>query len=114
MSGNGARIALVALLLAGVISVSEANGLPDQLPEVAFGWPLLFHVERASALLATIGLVLLVGWRALRGEFPIKFGNVEYAVSEAAAGADATTASLDRRVELVEAVLGMASPPSDR
>jgi hypothetical protein len=111
---NAVRTVVVALVLVGVATGSDAYGAPAALPGAALGWPLLFHFERASALLATIGLVLLIGSRALRGEFPIRFGNVEYAVREAAARADESTASLDRRVKLIEALLGigLAPPPS--
>jgi hypothetical protein len=107
------HVVLVASLLVSVVVGSGVEGIPGRLPGAALGWPLLFHLERASALLGTTGVVLLVGWRALRGEFPIRFGNVEYAVKEAAAGADEVSASHDRRLQLVEAALRIGANPSD-
>jgi hypothetical protein len=58
---NAVRTVVVALVLVGVATGSDAYGAPAALPGAALGWPLLFHFERASALLATIGLVLLIG-----------------------------------------------------
>lgn len=78
------RIAAVAVVLGLAIFASAQAPVPSQLPGVAMGWEALFHVERAGAMLGAIGIVALIGWRALHGEFPIKFGNVEYAAKEAA------------------------------
>lgn len=35
---------------------SVSAGTPPDLPEIAMQWPLLFHVERATVLLAAVGL----------------------------------------------------------
>jgi hypothetical protein len=88
--------------------------VPARLPGAALGWPLLFHLERASVLLATGGMVLLVGWRALHGEFPIKVGNMEYAVREAASRADEVSVSHARRLELLETAVHLAPIPPPR
>lgn len=69
------RVAVVSLRTS-----AAARTVPGQLPNVAMGWVLLFHMERAAALLGVIGLVLLIGWRAVQGELPIKLGNLEYEV----------------------------------
>jgi hypothetical protein len=80
------RLVLAGLVLAAVTYASYKRGVPASgLPGAALGWRFLFHLERASVVLATAGIVLLVVWRALHGEFPIKFGNVEYAAKDAAA-----------------------------
>jgi hypothetical protein len=111
MAGNAWRVMSVAAVFALVIYVSHNHGLPTQLPGAALGWPLLFHMERAAALLGTLGIVLLVGWRALRAEFPIKFGNVEYAVKEAAARADEASEAHERRIQFLEAYAEIGPPP---
>jgi hypothetical protein len=82
---------------------------PARLPGTALGWAFLFNVERASAVLAVIGTVLLVGWRATHGEFPIRFGNIEYA-DELNASAE-TVESHEARRRLVESLLRLAGPP---
>ena len=79
MSGGKTLKALVVLAIFAIAVVaSEKAGVPARLPGAAMGWTALFHIERAAAILGVIGIVLLIGWRALSGEFPIKFGNVEY------------------------------------
>lgn len=88
----------------------KLNGSPDELPSVALGWRLLFHVVRATALLAAVGVVLLVGWRATKGEFPIKFGQVEYAAREAAGEAALAAASQERRIRILEVLQGIRDP----
>jgi hypothetical protein len=101
---------LVVLVVFGVfVYVSEHEGVPAKLPGAALDWNLLFHLERATALLATTGVVLLVGWRALHGEFPIKFGQVEYAQKQAEAAAGVTEAQ-ERRLRVVEVLNGIRDP----
>jgi hypothetical protein len=68
------------------------------------------HVERAGAMSGAVGIVLLIGWRALSGEFPIKFGNVEYAVKGAAAEAEEASASQERRIRVLEVLMGTRDP----
>jgi len=120
-----AKVTAPVLLFGLACTVSVLSGTPPKLPGSALGWSPLLHVERAGAVLAAIGVVWLVGWRALHGHFPIKFGNVEYAdefrVSAEAAtahegrlkAAETTDELLERRLELVEGVLGLAEPPRD-
>ena len=71
------------------------QGAPPVLPGLALGWGLLFHIERAIALLTAIGGVGLVGWRAINGDYPVKFGNIEYAAAR-------TTAEVDHIIEKIE------------
>jgi hypothetical protein len=92
-----------------VIAVSENAGLPATLPGAAFGWNALFHVERAAAVMGAVGLVVLIGARALKGEFPIKFGQVEYAQKQAKAAAGVTEAQ-ERRLRVLEALNGIRDP----
>lgn len=87
----------------------KPDGSPDGLPSVALGWRLLFHVARATALLAAIGGVLVVGWRATRGELPVKFGQVEYA-REAAGAVARAAARQERRIRVLEALQGLRDP----
>lgn len=88
----------------------KPDGSADELPAVALGWPFLFHVVRASVLLGSISVVLLVGWRASNGEFPIRFGQLEYASRRTAGRAQDATASFERRVQALEALQGIRSP----
>lgn len=76
------------------------------------GSVLLLHIERAAVALGAIGTVWLVGWRALHGHFPIKFGNVEYA-NELQASAD-TAHTLEGRLDTIEEYLGLVDPDDNR
>ncbi len=111
MLAKAFRAATVVAVFGLVIYASHSHGVPDKLPAAALDWRLLFHAERAAAVLASFGVVLLVGWRAMHGEFPMKFGNVEYAVKEAAADAEAATNAQERRIQLLEAYLGIGPGP---
>lgn len=107
----------VALFLALVV-VSSLVGTPhnarhvETLPSVALGWRLLFHVERASALIGALGLVGLVAWRGAHGDLPTKVGNVEYAPKEAVRVTADALAKQDARLRLVEERLGLADDSS--
>lgn len=103
------RVAVVLAVFGAVVFVSEQAGVPDKLPGAALGWNLLFHLLRATAVLGACGLVLLVGWRAMHGEFPIRFGNVEYAQQAAGAAAEATAAQ-ERRLRVLEVLSGVRDP----
>lgn len=111
------RGAAVTIVFAVSLYLSHRAGLPekpegssDELPAVALGWPLLFYILRATALLAAIGVVLLVGWRATKGEFPIKFGQVEYAARDAAGKAALAAVSQERRIRILEVLQGIRDP----
>jgi hypothetical protein len=64
-----------------------------------------------------------IGWRALHGHFPIKFGNIEYADELKASAetfeghegllkaAEAIDEAHEQRLKLIEAVLGLGDPP---
>jgi hypothetical protein len=100
---------VLGVVIAGAFVWSTRSGAPPRLPGAALGWAPLFYVERAGALLGTLGAIVLVGWRALYGHFPIKFGNIEYA-DELEASAK-TVDSHERRLDLIEDYLDLA--PSD-
>ena len=101
---------LAVVVLAAVAWASKMAGhVPAHLPGAALNWTLLFHVERAAAVLAVIGTVWLVIWRGLHGEFPFKFGNLEYAQKAANASAEAT-ASQERRLRALEVLNGIRDP----
>jgi hypothetical protein len=78
------RFAVAALAFVLAICVSERMGLPQDphgrmsLPSIAMDWPLLFHVERAAALLGSTGWVLLILWRGAHGVWPTKVAHLEY------------------------------------
>jgi hypothetical protein len=102
----------VVVLFAAAIVGSAIKGEPDPLPGAALGWPVLLHVERAAAILGAAGAVGLVGWKAAHGEFPIKFGALEYPAKEADAEAKKATAAQEERLQSIEAILGIGPPPS--
>lgn len=112
MSEKVGRGAVVAVVLAVAVYASTRAATPDPLPGVALGWLALLHIERAAALLGAIGIVALIGWRALSGDFPIKFGNVEYAAKQAAAEAEEASASQEQRIRLLEVLVGARDPAS--
>lgn len=100
---------VLAGVFGGAIYLSTQATIPDPLPGAALGWTLLFHIERAGAVLGAVGIVVLIGWRALSKEFPIKFGNVEYA-EKAASEAEEASESQERRIQWLEALAGIRDP----
>jgi hypothetical protein len=86
MSLASPRVRFVAggAVVGGAVYASSRVGVPKGLPGVALGWPLLFHIERGAAIVAAVGLIALVLWRGVNGEWPIGFGNLfQYAPKEA-------------------------------
>lgn len=110
MSGQIGKGAAVVAVFAVAVCANSQAAVPEPLPGVALGWTALFHIERAGAILGAIGIVALIGWRALSGEFPIKFGNVEYAAKEAAAEAEEISESQERRIRVLEVLMGTRDP----
>jgi len=106
---RGVKAVLPVLILAAALAVSVASGRPARLPGTALGWTPLLYVERAAIGLGAIGTVWLVGWRALHGHFPIKFGNIEY--QDELRSSTATVASLEERLEVIERSLDLADKP---
>jgi hypothetical protein len=109
-----AKAVLVAGLFASAVYLSTQARVPEMLPGVALGWEALFHVERAGAMLGAIGVVLLVVWRALAGEFPVRLGNIEYAAKEAAIDAGELSRSHEPRIRLLEALAGLRDGGTDK
>jgi hypothetical protein len=99
------------ILVVAAVLASSSAGVPhdlrgaESLPSAAMGWRLLFHVERAGALLGVGGITLLIAWRGSRGEWPVRFGNVEYAPKEAIAVTADALEKQDRRLRMLEAEL---------
>lgn len=64
-------------LVVGVLAVAtwvSSRSNPGKLPGFAMDSSLLFHIERGAFTLALVGTAVLVGYRATRGDFPLKFG----------------------------------------
>jgi hypothetical protein len=98
--------ALTLLVVVGlVVWWSASASTPKDLPGASFGWAPLFYIERAGALLGAVGIVLLVGWRALHGRFPIRVGNIEY---EELRASTKTVESHEKRLRLLEDYLELA------
>ena len=103
------RLAGVACLLLA-LAASGSVGPPSeaQLPEIALGWPLLLHIERAAAAVGLVGFALLVIWRAGRGEFPLRFAQIEYearsVATEMQRGAELLRTRADEIEEQMEAL----------
>jgi hypothetical protein len=106
------RALVVTVLFTLALGASVEAKEPRELPSIALGWGMLFHVERAGVLLGVIGVVLLVGWRATDGDFPIRLGQVEYA-SRTANEVAATAATQDLRICYLEHVLGLRGDSGD-
>ena len=103
------RAAAVLLVFGVAVYASHTHGVPTKLPGAALSWNLLFHIERAAALLGAIGAVLLVGWRATHGDFPVRFGQLEYAQKAAGAAAEVAEAH-ERRIRVLEVLNGIRDP----
>ena len=101
------KAVVVLTIFAIAVATSVKAGTPAILPGAALDWTALFHIERAAAILGAIGLILLIGWRAMSGEFPIKFGNVEYAVKETAAKAEQAAEEQEHRIRALEILAGL-------
>lgn len=105
-----AKGVLVFIVFAGAVYLSTCASVPASLPGVAMGWTALFHVERAGALLGAVGIVVLIAWRALSGEFPIKFGNIEYQAKVTAAETKNVSALQERRIRVLEVLASIRDP----
>lgn len=95
-------------VFAAVVRASSRVGVPhdatahEDLPDIALGWRLLFHVLRASALLGAVGVVGVIAWRGSHGEWPVKVGQVEYAPKDTAAMTTVEFESHSRRMDMIE------------
>ncbi len=97
----------MAGLFASAVYLSTQARVPEMLPGVALGWEALFHVERAGAMLGAIGVIMLVAWRALAGDLPVRLGSIEYAAKEAAIDTEELSQSHEPRIRLLEALAGL-------
>jgi hypothetical protein len=100
---------MVAAVIGAAVGVSLAHGVPDEMPAASLGWPLLLHLERAVLLLGLASAALLVGLRATRGQFPSRFGQVEYPVDDISRRDAAVTDGHEERLRFIEGVLRIAS-----
>ena len=84
------RLALVSAAAISALVLSVAAGTPsaEDLPSISLAWPVLFHVERAVAVVSLVAAAALVGWRASRGELPSRIGQLEWRIAENAKWAD--------------------------
>src|SRR5689334_22877313 len=101
----GATVFFLTLLASFLAEGPKKRALPD----VALGWPLLLHLERAAAATAIVGVVSLVIWRAGRGEFPQRIGQIEYATRVVAERMGRVVRAQHWRVARIERILGISS-----
>lgn len=101
------QIAMVLAVLALGVVLSAAEGAPDQLPAPSLGWATLLHLERSAALIGIAAAVLLTGVRALNGRFPVRFGQMEYAVEEREQEVEVVHQLHEQRLRTIEARLNI-------
>jgi hypothetical protein len=107
-------LASLAVAVASLVA-SYSAGAPKTYPGIALGWGLIFHVERAGLLLGFVALFVLVVWRALNLEFPIKFGQIlEYAPREVLPFFERMHVNLEERVATLEQEIRINSKSGDR
>ena len=97
LSGKVLGIGL-AVLLALALGASLVTGMPEKLPGVALGSPVVLHAERVVAIFAAALLVLVVLVRAFQGMLPTELSGrgVKYAQREATEEIrDATATALE-------------------
>ena len=99
-------------MLASGVALSATQGTPDELPALSLEWGLLLHMERAALLIATTCAVLLIGFRALNGRFPMRLGQIEYSTGGREQELDTVYHLQEERLRAVETQLGMWSASS--
>jgi hypothetical protein len=106
---------LVALVAAAVgLTASYIAEAPKPYPGIALGWGLLYHIERAGLLLGIVALFVLVAWRAVHDEFPIKFGQIlEYAPREVLPIFERMQRNLEERLTTIEDEIGIGPGPGN-
>jgi hypothetical protein len=87
-------------ILAAAFAASVCAGDPQPIPDLALGWSVLLHAERAAAIVGLGAVAGLIPWRAGQGQLPVRFGNIEYAIAEAD-----TNSGVDARIESLELVI---------
>jgi hypothetical protein len=110
MTDDWWRLGLVSAAVGALVGVSVAHGVPAEMPAASLGWPLLLHVERAVALLGLAAAATLVGVRATRGRFPVRFGQIEYPADDIDGRALAVRGTQEERIRFIEGVLRIAPP----
>lgn len=84
MENNLGGLAILIAVAAAVL-VTSLTGTPSRLPDVALASPVLFHIERITALLAGCLLLLVMVTRAWKGDLPseISTQGLKYASGQA-------------------------------
>jgi hypothetical protein len=77
--------AVVTLGAIAAVAITSATGAPSTLPEIALSSAVLFHLERAAALLTVYVFVLVILSRASRGELPSEMSGqgIKYSAEQA-------------------------------
>jgi hypothetical protein len=97
--------------LVAALTITVATGPPSTLPDIALNSEVLFHAERAAALLAAWVFVLVILTRAWAGELPSELSGqgIKYsgertreATEDAVAAILDDLGRLERRIERLE------------
>jgi|tagenome__1003787_1003787.scaffolds.fasta_scaffold20159195_2 hypothetical protein len=93
-----ARRIAVPIGFIAALGITLATGAPRTLPGFAMDSTVLFHTERAAALLAAWLFVLVIVARAWAGELPTELSGQGFKYSSP----DVTSAALDKLADTVE------------
>jgi hypothetical protein len=98
----------VIAALGASIAAALATEVPERLPSVALGSPLVLYAERSAAVFAALLLALLVLIRAWNGELPTELSGRGVTYTKSETTADLRDAALEALAELEQAqeVLG--------
>jgi hypothetical protein len=97
--------------LVAALTITVTTGAPSTLPDIALNSEVLFHAERAAALLAAWVFVLVILTRAWAGELPSELSGqgIKYsgertreATEDAVAAILDDLGRLERRIERLE------------
>lgn len=96
---RGWLIVIPGIFTAGFVT-SVLYGVPDKLPGVALGFPMLLDLERAGAVLAMAAVVSIFAYMTSLGHLPSQVGNViGYPAADRQHELERWTEELDQQIE---------------
>jgi len=110
---RGWLVVVPGIYVAGLVA-SVLYGTSAKLPGVALGFPVLFHLERAGAVLAVVSGVAIFAYMTSLGHLPSQFGNViGYSIADRQNDIQRLTAELKQKIEHRLAPLEQGTRASD-